>query len=105
MDLAADSTSAGPAYRSVGVDLPITLGQFLKLADLAATGGEAKLLVSSGLALVNGQVEPRRGRKLEQGDVVEVEGRETVLVAAEGSSSYTAAGCEDTASSPARKST
>ena len=50
----------------------ITLGQALKAASIAGTGGEAKVLVQMGEVLVNGEVETRRGRKLEEGDVVEV---------------------------------
>ena len=50
----------------------ITLGQALKAASIAGTGGEAKILVQMGEVLVNGEVETRRGRKLREGDVVEV---------------------------------
>jgi ribosome-associated protein len=49
-----------------------TLGQALKAASLVGSGGEAKVLVQAGEVLVNGEVETRRGRKLEEGDVVEV---------------------------------
>jgi ribosome-associated protein len=49
-----------------------TLGQALKAADLVGSGGEAKVLVQAGEVIVNGEVETRRGRKLEEGDVVEV---------------------------------
>ena len=49
-----------------------TLGQALKGASLVGTGGEAKVLIQSGEVIVNGEVETRRGRKLEEGDVVEV---------------------------------
>lgn len=49
-----------------------TLGQALKMASLVGSGGEAKVLVQAGEVLVNGEVETRRGRKLEEGDVVEV---------------------------------
>ena len=49
-----------------------TLGQALKVASLVGSGGEAKVLVQAGEVLVNGEVETRRGRKLEKGDVVEV---------------------------------
>jgi len=59
---------------TVLVQGPITLGQFLKWSGLAASGGEAKLLVETGAARLNGQVERHRGRKLAQGDVVEVDG-------------------------------
>lgn len=54
---------------------PITFGQFLKWSGLAGSGGEAKLLVETGAARLNGQIEHHRGHKLAQGDVVEVDGR------------------------------
>ena len=49
-----------------------TLGQALKVASLVGSGGEAKVLVQAGEVLVNGEVETRRGRRLEEGDVIEV---------------------------------
>jgi ribosome-associated protein len=52
----------------------ITLGQALKAAALVGTGGEAKVVIQSGEVLVNGEVETRRGRRLMEGDVVEVGG-------------------------------
>ncbi len=60
----------------------IKLDQFLKLAQMAQTGGQAKALILEGLVKVNGEVELRRGRKLHHGDRVEVEGEE-LLVAVE----------------------
>ena len=80
MDLPADPTSAVPPPRSVPVDLPINLGQFLKRADLVGTGGEAKLLVANGCVTVNAEVETRRGRRLEAGDLVQIEGQPPVTV-------------------------
>jgi ribosome-associated protein len=53
-------------------DPGITLGQALKASDLVGSGGEAKVLIQGGEVLVNGEVETRRGRKLQPGDVVEV---------------------------------
>ena len=50
----------------------ITLGQALKAASIAGTGGEAKVLVQMGAVRVDGEVETRRGRKLEEGDIVAV---------------------------------
>ena len=50
----------------------ITLGQALKAANLVGSGGEAKVLIQGGEVRVNDEVERRRGRKLEGGDVVEV---------------------------------
>ena len=49
-----------------------TLGLALKAAGLVGTGGEAKVLIQAGEVSVNGDVETRRGRRLEEGDVVEV---------------------------------
>ncbi len=53
----------------------LQLDQLLKLAGVAATGGHAKLLIQSGEALVNGDIETRRKRKVTVGDVVEVAGQ------------------------------
>jgi ribosome-associated protein len=50
----------------------ITLGQALKASNLVGSGGEAKALIQGGEVRVNGEVETRRGRKLQKGDVVEV---------------------------------
>ena len=52
----------------------IRLGQLLKAAGLAGTGGEAKLLLAEGGVRVNGEPESRRGRQLRRGDVVSVGG-------------------------------
>ncbi|MFN8468782.1 MAG: S4 domain-containing protein YaaA [Caldilineaceae bacterium] len=57
----------------------IKLDQFLKLAQLAMTGGEAKAMIQAGTVKVNGEVETRRGRKLRDGDHVEVDGEELVV--------------------------
>jgi len=54
----------------------LPLGAFLKLAGAAATGGHAKLLVQDGEVSVNGEVDRRRGRTLQPGDLVAVGGEE-----------------------------
>ena len=51
----------------------IRLGQVLKLAGIAASGGEARVLVEDGRVTVNGEVERRRGRQLRPGDEVAVD--------------------------------
>ena len=50
----------------------ITLGQFLKFADIIQTGGEAKPFLASNKVLVNDEDDNRRGRKLRSGDKVEI---------------------------------
>jgi ribosome-associated protein len=57
----------------------IKLDQFLKLAGIVETGGEAKHLIQSGQVLVNGTIETRRGRKLYHGDIVVFNGDEMVV--------------------------
>ena len=55
---------------------PLRLDQFLKLAGITATGGQAKLLIQAGEVKVNGELETRRRRKLTPGDIIEVGGEE-----------------------------
>jgi S4 domain protein YaaA len=50
----------------------ITLGQFLKYADVISTGGEAKFFLQENEVIINGEVDNRRGRKLRDGDKVEI---------------------------------
>jgi ribosome-associated protein len=54
----------------------IRLGQLLKLAGLAGTGGEARALLEAGAVRVNAEVETRRGRQLRRGDVVAMGGED-----------------------------
>jgi ribosome-associated protein len=62
-------------------DETIRLGQFLKLACLVDTGGEAKIRIQYGEVKVNGEVEIRRGRQLKPGDLVELGGASAQVVA------------------------
>ena len=60
-------------------DVPISsdsirLGQFLKFAGLLDSGGNVKEVIADGLVTVNGDVDRRRGRQLQVGDVVGFEG-------------------------------
>ena len=48
----------------------VKLDQFLKWQNLVSSGGEAKILIKSGSVKVNGELETRRGRKLNKGDKV-----------------------------------
>jgi S4 domain protein YaaA len=52
----------------------ITLGQFLKLADVIQTGGMAKWFLSEHEVVINGEQDQRRGRKLRAGDKVQIAG-------------------------------
>jgi ribosome-associated protein len=50
----------------------ITLGQFLKLAEIIQSGGMAKWFLSEYVVYVNDEPEQRRGRKLKDGDYVNI---------------------------------
>ncbi len=65
--------------RDESVQETIKLDQFLKLASLVQSGGEAKHLIQSGAVFVNGEEELRRGRKLKAGDTVAVDGEDYVI--------------------------
>lgn len=55
----------------VGIkDDSIKLGQFIKLANLVETGGEAKEVIAAGQVTVNGETDTRRGKTLRPGDEV-----------------------------------
>lgn len=54
----------------------IKLGQALKAAGFVEDGVEAKIEITSGNVLVNGEVDTRRGRKLYDGDIVTFNGKQ-----------------------------
>ncbi|GAA3011651.1 RNA-binding S4 domain-containing protein [Microbacterium aurantiacum] len=59
---------------SIGGD-GIRLGQFLKFAGLLDSGGDVKEAIIDGYVTVNDEVDRRRGRQLQLGDVIGFEGR------------------------------
>lgn len=71
------------AYDVAIRDESIRLGQFVKLANLAETGGLAKELIADGQVTVNGEVDVRRGRVLHPGDVVGLAGAEARVASAD----------------------
>ena len=52
----------------------IKLGQALKLAGIAESGVDAKIMIEEETVKVNGETETRRGRKLYDRDAVEARG-------------------------------
>lgn len=73
-----------PPQKIAIAELPIRLGQFLKLANLVQDGVEAKIRVQEGEVLVNGTMEKRRGKKLLAGDIVSVGGNAWIIDEDEG---------------------
>ena len=53
----------------------ITLGQFLKLADIIQSGGEAKSFLAQNEVKIDGISDNRRGRKLRGGEILEILGQ------------------------------
>ncbi|WP_188207411.1 S4 domain-containing protein YaaA [Alkalibacillus aidingensis] len=51
----------------------ITLGQFLKLANIVESGGMVKLFLQDYAIYINGEQDQRRGRKLKINDTIEIE--------------------------------
>lgn len=51
----------------------IKLDQFLKLASIVQTGGQAKMLINEGSISVNGEIVLQRGKKIRKSDIVEIE--------------------------------
>lgn len=72
-------TDTPPAESPEPKQETIKLDQFLKLADIVGSGGEAKHLIRSGVVKVNGEEETRRGRKLRNGDTVTYDGEDYVI--------------------------
>lgn len=58
----------------------ITLGQFLKLADVIQTGGMAKWFLDEYEIFVNKEPENRRGKKLRDGDTIYIPDFGTYIV-------------------------
>lgn len=52
----------------------IKLEQLMKFASMVQTGGEAKMLITQELVLVNGEICTMRGKKIRPGDEVEFDG-------------------------------
>jgi ribosome-associated protein len=54
---------------------PVELYKILKFEGLVASGGEAKMVISGGYVLVNGDVETRKRKKIVSGDTIEFAGQ------------------------------
>lgn len=50
---------------------PIELYKVLKFENAVSSGGEAKMVIGSGLVLVNGVVETQKRKKISTGDTIE----------------------------------
>ena len=55
--------------------LPIELHALLKFANIVQSGGEAKALISQGYVAVNNSLTNQKGKKIQDGDRVTVQGK------------------------------
>jgi ribosome-associated protein len=60
----------------------IELCNLLKLAGIANSGGQGKLMVSDGIVQVDGAIETRRTAKIRAGQVVECLGQKITVITA-----------------------
>lgn len=58
----------------------IKLDSFLKWANIATMGTEAKFYIQEGQIKVNGNIEIQRGKKLYKGDIVEFQGKSYKII-------------------------
>ncbi|HET8601958.1 MAG TPA: RNA-binding S4 domain-containing protein [Segeticoccus sp.] len=72
---AVDGIDSAAEPRQVMIrDQAIKLGQLLKLAGLVEDGVMARTLIEEGHVRVDGEVEQRRGRQVDLGSFVDVDG-------------------------------
>jgi ribosome-associated protein len=57
----------------------IELNVFIKKLGLAATGGQAKIIIRNGSVLLNGTPETRNKKKLFNKDIVEIKGKKYIV--------------------------
>jgi len=58
---------------------PVELYKILKFEGLVPSGGEAKLVISQGMVLVNGEIETRKRKKIVSGDSIEFAGEKLLV--------------------------
>lgn len=52
---------------------PVELYKILKFEGIAASGAEAKMMIEDGLVTVNDEMETRKRRKINAGDIIQID--------------------------------
>ncbi|MFT7007904.1 MAG: ribosome-associated protein [Colwellia sp.] len=69
------------SYLEIQLDQqPIELCKLLKIADLVTGGGEAKVVISEGYVLLNGEVEYQKRKKVFHDDIVQFNGETLQII-------------------------
>lgn len=58
----------------------IKLDQLLKYIGIAETGGHSKEMIKNGEVKVNGEIAYERGKKIRNGDIVEILGEGSFII-------------------------
>lgn len=58
----------------------IRLDALMKLSDLVATGGHAKIVIQNGEVKVNGEICTMRGKKMREGDFFTFDGVKVTVI-------------------------
>ncbi|WP_424153874.1 S4 domain-containing protein YaaA [Staphylococcus debuckii] len=66
------------------VEGEITLGQFLKTEGIIESGGQAKWFLKEFDVYLNGERETRRGKKLDEGDQIDIPEVGSFVIAQQG---------------------
>lgn len=65
-----NSSTENPEITAVYVRTPIRINQFIKLLNIAETGGHVGEIITRGHILVDGEIELRKTRQITGGEVV-----------------------------------
>lgn len=69
------------SYLEIELDQqPIELCKLLKIANLVAGGGEAKVVISEGYVFLNGEVEYQKRKKIYHNDIIEFNGETLQII-------------------------
>lgn len=69
------------SYLEIELDQqPIELCKLLKIANLVAGGGEAKVVISEGYVFLNGEVEYQKRKKVYHNDIIEFNGETLQII-------------------------
>ncbi|KNZ42553.1 RNA-binding protein [Acetobacterium bakii] len=58
----------------------IKMDQLIKFAGIVVNGSDAKFMIADGLVRVNGELCTQRGKKIRNGDIVEIQDFDTLEV-------------------------
>lgn len=58
----------------------IKMDQLIKFAGIVVNGSDAKFMIAEGLVRVNGELCTQRGKKIRNGDIIEIKDFDTLEV-------------------------